>query len=222
MKGQSVMWFWALLLIMLSKGDNSPSLHNKMNIRQNSWRVWNPNGTNDYGKNDWILIQHRKGNQVDAFDKKWADYVNGFGNPEGNAYWLGLKIMHQATRIGKWELLLSIRYEANSRGIDHVIFTGFKVESEVFEYTLRVNGIGSKDQNNDLYEDGLLYFNNQPFSAEDRDNDASTDNCANAQRGGWWFNACFLYCLNCKNVDGYQITIKVVETFMGMRKIKEN
>lgn len=39
-------------------------------------------------------------------------------------------------------------------------------------------------------------MNTLPFTTYDRDNDASSDNCANIYKGGWWFNKCEFVYLN--------------------------
>jgi len=216
---KSVFWFWAALLIKLTNG--FPNEFTRMNVRQDSWKKWYP--TKVYGPEDWIMIQHRKNveHKLHDFDKNWKEYVNGFGAFGSDSYWLGLENIHQATKKGKWELLLSIRFMDSTRGADFIILKDFKVESAVFEYIIRVNHTPTKkDVNNNLAIAHLTtYFDGLPFSTTDRDNDATSNNCARIKWGGWWFNNCGQYCLNCEYVDSTKSN-KVTETFMGMREIK--
>ena len=43
---------------------------------------------------------------------------------------------------------------------------------------------------------GQYNHNGQPFSTKDRDNDESTDNCAYAGLGAWWYRNCHRANLN--------------------------
>jgi len=50
----------------------------------------------------------------------------------------------------------------------------------------------------DTGDNGMYYHNGMKFTTHDQDNDLSTTgNCANARRGGWWYNHCFFACLTC-------------------------
>ena len=44
----------------------------------------------------------------------------------------------------------------------------------------------------------MYYHNGMKFTTYDQDNDLLwIGNCANARRGGWWYNSCFFACLTC-------------------------
>ena len=50
--------------------------------------------------------------------------------------------------------------------------------------------------------DSFWYHNNMKFSAKNSDNDASSSNCANLAKGGWWYNDCERVCLTGQYLNG--------------------
>jgi len=45
---------------------------------------------------------------------------------------------------------------------------------------------------------GMYYHNGMKFTTHDQDNDRFYNmNCADARRGGWWYNHSFFACLTC-------------------------
>ena len=44
--------------------------------------------------------------------------------------------------------------------------------------------------------DDMGTHNGQVFTTKDRDNDKSSKNCAEAYKGGWWYNSCYLVNIN--------------------------
>ena len=42
-----------------------------------------------------------------------------------------------------------------------------------------------------LLGDSLSYHDTMAFSTEDNDNDMFRRNCAEENKGGWWFNDCY-------------------------------
>ena len=177
------------------------------------------------------------------FDENEKDnYVNGFGNWEDKAYWLGLEQIHKATKTGDWNLLLAIRWHSENEGVDyrgasHIVFNGFKVESAVKEYTIRLKNITYTSINHKFAREELMAMKDQPFSSEGRVNAPTAVNCAMVARGGWWFGngyrksdqtdydpyaGCYYYCLNCRFVYSKNHDYKVIETFMGMQKCQDD
>jgi len=174
-------------------------------------------------------------------EKDWKDYVNGFGKPHDPAYWIGLETMHHLTTAnstGTWEVMISVRFDRHTgRGFNYAIFQDFKVDSEIFEYTMHVGGQVSSRFPSVHYEGSdydvqtylLPQYNGMPFTTKDRDNDLNADeNCGRRSRGGWWFDSsCSLqwpssaeFCPNCEDIFSAYANLAVVETSMYMRFIK--
>ena len=160
-----------------------------------------------------------------------------------DTYWLGLKHIHEATKVGHWKLLLAIRWKSKNEGVDyrgasHIVFNGFKVESAVKEYTIRLKNITYSSINHKFAHAELMAMKDQPFSSEGRVNALTNVNCGMVSRGGWWFGngyrmkdhnlkgydpyaGCYYFCLNCRFVYSKNHDYKVKETFMGMQKCKD-
>ena len=50
--------------------------------------------------------------------------------------------------------------------------------------------------------DSLSYHRGSPFSTKDRDNDASSSNCASRRKGSWWYKNCYYSNLNGLYMNG--------------------
>ena len=137
-------------------------------------------------------IQRRVSDSVD-FDRRWDDYVNGFGDVDGN-YWMGLEEIHQLTTTHDVSLYINIEtfevepftmkletfYVGNAAGNYAWHFSGYSQSSD------RVKCNNFRDD-----------YNGMMFSTRDRDNDRSAGNCASDYyRGGWWYNMCTRINLN--------------------------
>ncbi|KAK3717927.1 hypothetical protein RRG08_009354 [Elysia crispata] len=127
----------------------------------------------------WIIIQRRSTGKID-FHRNWVDYRTGFGFFDDD-FWLGNDNIHAITRTGIYELRVDLRYKGKSA---FARYSHFSVSDELSKYTLRV-GVYSGTAGNPLD-----YHNNCAFTTFDRDNDLGKSNCAESQRGGWWFNNC--------------------------------
>ena len=44
--------------------------------------------------------------------------------------------------------------------------------------------------------DSLSYHDSYPFTTKDQDNDKSKYNCADIQKGAWWYKSCYTSNLN--------------------------
>ena len=153
--------------------------------------------TSDGGK--WMVIQRRINGSVD-FYRNWTDYVNGFGNLEGE-FWYGLENIHCFTTREDVEL----RIELGSGTVPSIVWTYqlFKVGGADTNYRLTIgqaSGVGGT-------YDAMAYHNGQAFTTRDRDNDAFSYNCAKVYGGAWWYKICLHSNLNGKYVlhtpEGY-------------------
>ena len=132
-------------------------------------------------------IQRRISDSVD-FDRDWVDYVNGFGDVDGN-YWIGLEEIHQLTTAHDVSLFINIET------FDGEPFTlkleTFLVGNSASNYSMNFTAYthSSDRVNFQLFNtnyDGLM------FTTRDRDNDLRNNaNCASGLRnGGWWYHGC--------------------------------
>ena len=129
----------------------------------------------------WIVIQRRVANGTVNFYRNWEDYVNGFGDLEGE-FWIGLGNMHELTNQQDVELQVTVW---NNNDDDDMItwnYPTFRVASAESKYRLTVSG-GTGD--GDI--DALYYNNGRYFSTFDVDNDGYYRyNCASLLQAGWW------------------------------------
>ena len=147
-------------------------------------------------KGGWTRIMNRvkleKGNLF--FNRTWQDYKNGFGSIEDN-YWMGLENMRNI--IGNKRMQLRIEMFNKTDQIAFLVNDYFNIDSESNSYKLT---LGSKTDGNTY--DSLIRCHIEKFSTFDRDNDKSSDSCAQKYNGGWWFFVCVEICPTCKSDRG--------------------
>ncbi|XP_076805211.1 microfibril-associated glycoprotein 4-like [Clavelina lepadiformis] len=140
-------------------------------------------GVEVYCEDGWTIFQRRIDGSV-SFERRWADYANGFGQIDGE-FWLGLDNIHEMTRGGGCRLKIELwDFDGNQR---HADYSSFSIESAENLYRLRVSGYSGNAG------DSMDLSNGRPFSTEDSDNDSWTGyNCATNWGGsqGWWFVSC--------------------------------
>ena len=132
-------------------------------------------------------IQRRISDGVD-FDRGWEDYVNGFGDIDGN-YWMGLEEIHQLTTTHNVSLYIDIEtFEGDPFTLK---LETFSVGNATSNYTLHFAGY-SQSSDRVKYTAFPCHYNGMMFTTRDRDNDRwSTGNCASEnRRGGWWYHNC--------------------------------
>ena len=137
----------------------------------------------------WIVIQRRITNGIVNFTRNWEDYVNGFGDLDGE-FWIGLNNIYQLTNQQEVELQLSVWNDSETSITWN--YQTFRISGPENNYNLTVGG-GTGDGDG---SDALAYHNGQYFSTYDRDNDSSSGNCAYRFQGGWWYNNCYQSNLN--------------------------
>ena len=130
-------------------------------------------------------MQRRISDSVD-FYRDWDDYVNGFGEADGN-YWMGLEEMHQLTTTHDMSLYVDIEtFEGEPFTLK---LETFSVGNASSNYTMHFSGYS---QSSDRVKQPIFssQYNDMMFTTRDRDNDLQiSGNCA-SNRGGWWYNHC--------------------------------
>lgn len=130
----------------------------------------------------WMVIQKREDGSVN-FYKSWLDYVNGFGNLNGE-FWLGLDKLHEITAASIQRLLVVLEdFDGKEKRAE---YSEFSIAGEREHFTVNILG-----KYNGTAGDSFTYHAGHKFSTFDMDNDGWKEgNCAQAHQGGWWYNAC--------------------------------
>ena len=133
-----------------------------------------------------LLIQKNvKGSEF--FNRSWAEYRTGFGDPSGKYYWIGNYLLSWLTMNGDFKLKFDLQKRTNGMWY-HAEYCTFRVLSEKYNYQLLVAGY-SGDAG-----DSMAYHNGAMFSTYDRDNDLAKEtnfNCAAFFGGGFWHRGCY-------------------------------
>ena len=172
-----------------------------INIHENTNHAFTTVSVKQYARCDmmsdggkWMVIQRRINGSVD-FYRNWTDYVNGFGDLEGE-FWYGLENIHHLTTREYVEL----RIELGNETVPSIVWTyhQFKVGGADTNYRLTIGqgtGVGGTF-------DAMAYHNGAEFSTRDQDHDTGDGgySCAKVHGGAWWYKACFRSNLNGKYV----------------------
>ncbi|XP_062572165.1 fibroleukin-like [Saccostrea cucullata] len=143
----------------------------------------------------WTAIQRRVGGSV-RFNKSWAEYKTGFGNPN-DSYWIGNDVIQQLTKGRNSSLYVSITLRNGTTLYE--LYQQFAISDESGKYKLFLGGPATGTLGDAMLDTGKSTrdLSGMFFSTPDRDNDgAMGPNCAAANEGGWWFNYCHLAYLN--------------------------
>ena len=143
----------------------------------------------------WLVIQRRIENGTVDFYRNWTDYVQGFGDLEGE-FWYGLENIHCLTTQDDVEL----RIELGNGTIPSIVWTYqlFRVGGASTKYTLTIGegtGVGGT-------YDAMAYSNGRAFTTPDMDNDHYIRNCAVLHQGPWWHSSCTYANLNSRHEHG--------------------
>lgn len=134
----------------------------------------------------WTVIQRRLNDGTD-FDRKWKEYVKGFGELS-RSFWMGLENIHQLTKHGA---RLRIELEDFTGDQVYAEYSYFKVGAKDNKYSIHVYGYAGNAT------DSMSYHNGMPFSTKDKDNDKhDSKHCAVNYSGGWWYRGCHQSNLN--------------------------
>jgi len=142
-----------------------------------------------------LLIQQYDGSG--GFNRPWAEYKVGFGNPSDN-YWLGNDLLSQLTANYRYKL----RFDLQQNGTGNWYYaehSWFRVRSEAYNYTLLVGGFSGNASH-----DAFGGHNGEKFTTIERDNDRlSSYNCAALIGGGFWWSNCGWCLVNAARSTGY-------------------
>jgi len=142
-------------------------------------------------------MQQNDGCRCGFFNRSWAEFKVGFGNPGGN-YWLGNDMLSQVTRkSGRYKLRIDLQSCNNDKWY-YAEYRKFKVLSEAHNYKIQVSGYSGN-----VGRDELSFINGVGFTTYDRDNDGLPHknddppfNCAAHRGAGYWHRWCGMSCLN--------------------------
>nr|XP_015818917.2 fibrinogen-like protein 1 [Nothobranchius furzeri]XP_015818926.2 fibrinogen-like protein 1 [Nothobranchius furzeri] len=151
----------------------------------------------------WTVFQMRTGASL-SFDKDWAAYKTGFGNPMKD-HWLGLEKVYLLTKgtTKRWTLRVDLwDFEG---GNAYAEYKNFKLGDEQSAYKLKVGEYRGTagDAIRGAYPG--IDQNGYGFSTVDRDNDGCSPcifgdiaimDCVSIDGGGWWYSKCGSASLN--------------------------
>ena len=142
----------------------------------------------------WTVLQRRQDGSID-FYQDWQKYENGFGNLSGE-FWLGNKNLQRITTA--FNTSLYIELEDWDQNKAYAKYSHFRVAAGISNYQLSVGSYSGTAGNSLLRPDSKLWnHNGMNFTTKDRDNDKHQGiNCAEYERGAWWYNACGVSNLN--------------------------
>jgi len=131
------------------------------------------------------------------FNRSWAKFKVGFGNPSGS-YWLGNELLSQLTATGRYKLKFDLQSRRNTNNLYHAEYSTFRVLTEAYNYTLVVAWY-SGNAGYDAF--GYAHNNGMMFSTYDRDNSMLGLNCAARYGGGFWHKSCGACGVNAVRTD---------------------
>ncbi|TRZ00695.1 hypothetical protein DNTS_025541 [Danionella cerebrum] len=142
----------------------------------------------------WTVIQRRSDGSVN-FNRSWAEYKKGFGDPK-TEFWLGNDKIHLLTKSKDMVLRIELEDSDGTRG--YAKYDQFYVSNEFLRYRLSVSGY-SGTAGNALQFNKHFNHDQKFFSTPDTDNDMyPSGNCGAYYGSGWWFDACMSANLNGK------------------------
>ncbi|XP_067454690.1 fibrinogen-like protein 1 [Thunnus thynnus] len=148
----------------------------------------------------WTVIQRRISG-TERFNRSWAEYKDGFGDMDAELgeFWLGNDNLYYITAQGNYSLRINLEdFDGNQR---YAEYKNFKVADEKDHYRLTFGDyVGTAgDALSGSYQVGVSTWASHQgikFSTYDQDNDNYMGNCAQEDKGGWWFNKCHAAHLN--------------------------
>lgn len=157
---------------------------------------------------NWIVFQ-QKTSAAPAFNRSWADYRSGFGDPNGN-FWLGLERLYQMTQSAKYRMRIEVQLQYNLKWYS-VEYDSFVVDSEPNGYAIHLNGCAGDAC--DPFDSPISTSkqNHMPFSTPEQFTLQYTGNsttivkgCGFLPAGGFWYNNCGYILLNVDNANAFR------------------
>ncbi|XP_070768994.1 fibrinogen-like protein 1 [Enoplosus armatus] len=145
----------------------------------------------------WTVIQRRI-NGTERFNRSWAEYKDGFGDMDAE-FWLGNDNLHYITAQGNYSLRINLEdFDGHQR---YAEYKSFKLANETDHYRLTFgayagtagDALSGSDR---VHVSEWASHQGIKFSTYDQDNDNYKGNCAQEDKGGWWFNKCHSAHLN--------------------------
>ncbi|KAF8782031.1 Protein scabrous like protein [Argiope bruennichi] len=134
----------------------------------------------------WITVQKRF-NGSESFFRDWSEYRNGFGDLNAE-FWIGNNPLHLLTRKRRMKLHIDM-WDIQERYF-YAEYQTFLIRSELDQYAIEISNHSGNAS------DALTSHFGMGFSTFDKDNDASSANCAVHHTGGWWYQHCHRADLN--------------------------
>ncbi|XP_014876972.1 fibrinogen-like protein 1 [Poecilia latipinna] len=145
----------------------------------------------------WTVLQRRV-NGTEAFNRSWIEYKDGFGDLNAE-FWLGNDNMHFLTTQGNYSVKINLEdFDGHQR---YAEYKNFQVANEKEHYRLSFGdyvGTAGDALTGSYQVPEVKWASHQgmKFSTYDQDNDNYKGNCAQEDKGGWWFNKCHSANLN--------------------------
>eukprot|EP00079_Xenopus_tropicalis_P012917 XP_002940496.1 PREDICTED: fibrinogen-like protein 1 [Xenopus tropicalis] len=148
----------------------------------------------------WTVFQRRSDGSQN-FNRNWTEYKQGFGDftSAKGEYWLGNENLHYLTLQGDYILRVElVDFEGQRRFAQ---YKSFSVGDEETSYQMSCGEYTGTagDSITAGFNPEVTWWANlsgMKFSTQDRDNDNYEGNCAEEDKGGWWFNRCHAANLN--------------------------
>ncbi|KAL2094376.1 hypothetical protein ACEWY4_009095 [Coilia grayii] len=155
----------------------------------------------------WTVMQKRRNGKVD-FNKDWADYRDGFGHFElrNDEFWLGNENIHSLLTGDEYLLKIDLMDWNGER--NSAIYDSFRISDEKDRYRLSFGTCSGPagdalSGGANMVEQWSASLGGMRFTTRDEDNDRYMQgNCAEENRGGWWYNRCHAANLNGKYYRG--------------------
>ncbi|XP_077333508.1 fibrinogen-like protein 1 [Lithobates pipiens] len=148
----------------------------------------------------WTVFQRRSDGSQNFF-RNWTDYKQGFGDfaSAKGEFWLGNDNLHFLTLQDDYTLRIDLQdFEGQRRIAD---YKSFRVGHEESSYQIscgEYSGTAGDSLTGGFNPEVQWWANHNgmKFSTLDRDNDNYEENCADQDKGGWWYNRCHSANLN--------------------------